>query len=74
MELLLFMAKRSDSTDNKKMLIHMTSYLSISPEEEPLPLLMWGPGFVWCKNLGHPLINQITYKLEKDVDSCWQSI
>lgn len=52
----------------------MTSYLSISPEEEPLPLLMWGPGFVWCKNLGHPLINQITYKLEKDVDSCWQSI
>lgn len=74
MELLLFMAKRSDSTDNKKMLIHMTSYLSISPEEEPLPLLMWGPGFVWCKNLGHPLINQITYKLEKDVDSCWKSI
>ena len=52
----------------------MTSYLSISPEEEPLPLLMWGPGSVWCKNLGHPLINQITYKLEKDVDSCWQSI
>ena len=74
MELLLFMAKRSDSTGNKKFLIHMTSYLSISPEEEPLPLLMWGPGFVWCKNLGHPLINQITYKLEKDVDSCWQSI
>ena len=74
MELLLFMAKRSDSTDNKKMLTHMTSYLSISPEEEPLPLLMWGPGFVWCKNLDHPLINQITYKLEKDVDSCWQSI